>query len=63
MLTRGAIAYVYNSQSFQIYDDAKFLVEANGEKRIENFAVEYCKDVAMKPGIIDDEVLNLANND
>ncbi|RUS98538.1 hypothetical protein DSM106972_081670 [Dulcicalothrix desertica PCC 7102] len=35
--------YVYNSQSFQISDNAKFIVEANGAKRIENFAVEFQK--------------------
>ena len=34
-------AYVFNTQSFQISDDAKFIVDpTTGDKRIENFAIE-----------------------
>ena len=34
-------AYVFNTQSFQISDDARFIVDpSTGEKRIENFAIE-----------------------
>jgi RTX calcium-binding nonapeptide repeat (4 copies) len=32
--------YIYNSQAFQISDDARFIVTSSGEKRIENFAIE-----------------------
>ncbi|MBE9104682.1 hypothetical protein IQ229_06920 [Nostoc cf. edaphicum LEGE 07299] len=32
--------WVYNSMAFKISDDAKFIVEQNGERRIENFATE-----------------------
>ncbi|GAB1542225.1 hypothetical protein NUACC21_48990 [Scytonema sp. NUACC21] len=37
--------WVYNSMAFQISDDAVFIVEENGEKRIENFAVYPRKNV------------------
>jgi Ca2+-binding RTX toxin-like protein len=37
--------WIYNSMSFQISDDAVFIVEDNYEKRIENFAVYPRKDV------------------
>jgi hypothetical protein len=37
--------YIWNSQSFQIADNAVFIVEPNGKKRIDNFAVEPRKDV------------------
>ena len=32
--------YVFNSQSFKISDDARFIVTPSGEKRIINFAIE-----------------------
>jgi uncharacterized repeat protein (TIGR01451 family) len=36
--------YIYNSQTFQISDDAVFIVEPDGKKRIEKFSVEFRKD-------------------
>ena len=39
-------AYVFNTQSFQISDDARFIVDPiTGDKRIENFAIELRDDV------------------
>ncbi len=35
-----ARAYIYNSMEFKISDNARFYVDANGNRRIENFAVE-----------------------
>ncbi|MFM6621168.1 MAG: hypothetical protein ACKPJO_21470 [Dolichospermum sp.] len=32
--------YIWNSQSFQISDDAVFIVESDGKRRIENFSIE-----------------------
>ena len=32
--------YIWNSQSFQISGDAVFIVESDGKRRIENFAIE-----------------------
>ncbi len=32
--------YIYNSQAFQISDDARFILTPSGETRIENFAIE-----------------------
>jgi hypothetical protein len=37
--------YIWNSQSFQISDDAVFIVESDVKKRIENFSIEPRKDV------------------
>ena len=37
--------WVYNSMAFQISNDAVFIVEENGEKRIENFAVHPRVDI------------------
>jgi hypothetical protein len=41
--------YVYNSQEYKISDDAKFIVEADGTRRIENFSVEYRQDPSTPP--------------
>ncbi len=39
-------AYVFNTQSFQISDDARFIVDpTTGDKRIENFAIELREDI------------------
>ncbi|MFN6569121.1 hypothetical protein [Dendronalium sp. ChiSLP03b] len=32
--------WAYNSMAFKISDSARFIVEANGERRIDNFAIE-----------------------
>jgi hypothetical protein len=37
--------YIWNSQSFQISDNAVFIVEPDGKRRIENFSIEPRKDV------------------
>ncbi len=37
--------YVFNTQSFQISDDARFVVTPTGERRIFNFAIEPRKDI------------------
>ncbi len=37
-------AYIYNTQAFQIADGASFVVEADGRRRIDNFAIVPLKD-------------------